>query len=132
MLPSTRTRACFQPYLTIIPEASHNGQETVSRVESSDVGVDVVPVPTNTGTHDIPEHFCLIRERVVLVLERVVYRFDWLDSGLAALFRKISYLISAIGYKKALLCTLITYLKPPYITTRISTYVKIKVNRGQF
>jgi len=26
-------------------------------------------VPTDTGTHDIPEHFCLIPERVILVLE---------------------------------------------------------------
>ena len=26
-------------------------------------------VPTDTGTYDIPEHFCLILERVVLVLE---------------------------------------------------------------
>ena len=27
------------------------------------------PVPTNTGTYDVPEHFCLILERVVLVPE---------------------------------------------------------------
>ena len=26
-------------------------------------------VPTDTGTYDIPEHFCLILERVVLVPE---------------------------------------------------------------
>jgi len=26
-------------------------------------------VPTGTGTYNIPEHFCLISERVVLVLE---------------------------------------------------------------
>ena len=31
-------------------EASYNGQETVSRVESSDVGVDVVRVPTDKYT----------------------------------------------------------------------------------
>ena len=28
-----------------------------------------VNVPTDTATHDIPEHFCLILERVVLVPE---------------------------------------------------------------
>ena len=33
-------------------------------------------------------------------------------------------------YKKGLLRTLITDLKPPYIIIRISTYAKIKVNRG--
>ena len=26
-------------------------------------------VPTDTGTYNIPEHFCLILERVVLILE---------------------------------------------------------------
>ena len=39
------------------------------------LGVSIVPalakrtIPTDTGTHDIPEHFCIIPERVVLVPE---------------------------------------------------------------
>ena len=35
---------------------------------------------TDAGTHDIPEHFCLVLERVVLVPEWVVYHFDRLNS----------------------------------------------------
>ena len=44
----------------------------------------IFTVPTDTGTHDIPEHFCLILGRVVLVLEWVVHRFG---SGLINSFR---------------------------------------------
>ena len=35
-------------------------------------GADLKPNPLVTGTHNIAEHFCLIPERVVLVLECVV------------------------------------------------------------
>ena len=31
--------------------------------------VSTATIPTNTGTHNIPEHFCLIPERDVLVPE---------------------------------------------------------------
>ena len=44
-------------------------------------------VPIDTSTYDIPEHFCLILKRVVLVPERIVDRFGHLDSRLIDSFR---------------------------------------------
>jgi hypothetical protein len=55
---------------------------------------DIVDVLPYTGTWLVPDYFCFIPEQIIFKEEQIVYRFERLDSGLIALFRKRFDIIS--------------------------------------